>query len=165
MSLVSDHVKGAGSNPSQKVYVQEHVDYIKSLDTVRVSIKMEENGWRRIVDRRSQKRDELEFWLTEHLRINGVYWGLTALHLLGHPEALPRDETIDFVLACQHDNGGFAAAPGHDPHLLCTVYAVQILVTLDATHELEDRGRGGKKKVATCMFLFSFLFSFLRIVC
>ena len=99
-----------------------------------------------------QKKDELEFWLTEHLRINGIYWGLTALHLLGHPDALPRDDTIEFVLSCQRENGGFAAAPGHDAHLLCTVYAVQILVTLDALDQLETRGRGGRKKVASCMF-------------
>lgn len=128
MSLVSGPGKGAGSSSIHEVYVQKHVDYIKNLDT---------------------RRDELEYWLTEHLRINGVYWGLTALHLLGHPEALPRKETIDFVLSCQQDNGGFGAAPGHDSHLLCTVYAVQILVTLDAVDELESRGRGGKQKVAS----------------
>lgn len=98
-----------------------------------------------------QRKDELEYWLTEHLRLNGVYWGLTALHLLGHPDALPRDETIDFVLACQHDNGGFGAAPGHDAHMLYTVSAVQILVTIDAVDELDKRDRGGKQKVGSCM--------------
>jgi geranylgeranyl transferase type-2 subunit beta len=99
-----------------------------------------------------QRKDELEYWLTEHLRLNGVYWGLTALHLLGHPEALPRDQTIDFVLSCQKDNGGFGAAPGHDAHMLYTVSAVQILVTIDAVDELEKRGLGGKQKVGSCMF-------------
>jgi len=81
------------------------------------------------------------------LRLNGVYWGLTALHLLGHPDALSRDETIDFVVSCQRDNGGFGAAPGHDAHMLYTVSAVQILATVDAVDELEKRGRGGKEKV------------------
>lgn len=89
--------------------------------------------------------------MTEHLRLNGVYWGLTALHLLGHPDGLPRDETIDFVLSCQHENGGFGAAPGHDAHMLYTVSAVQILVLIDAVDELEKRGRGGKEKVGSCM--------------
>lgn len=79
-----------------------------------------------------------------------MYWGLTALHLLGHPDALPREETIDFVLSCQRDNGGFGAAPGHDAHMLYTVSAVQILVTVDAVDELEKRGRGGKQKVGSC---------------
>jgi len=105
-----------------------HVKYIQSLDT---------------------KKDEYEYWLTEHLRLNGLYWGLTALHLLSHPEALPRDETIDFVLSCQHENGGFGAAPGHDAHMLYTVSAVQILATIDAFDELEARGKG-KKIVGKC---------------
>lgn len=70
---------------------------------------------------------------------------------MNHPEALPRDGVIDFVLACQQDNGGFGAAPGHDAHMLYTVSAVQILVTLDAVDELEKRGRGGKEKVGACM--------------
>ncbi|KAI1253353.1 hypothetical protein MGN70_005561 [Eutypa lata] len=98
-----------------------HVKYIQSLDT---------------------RKEEYEYWLTEHLRLNGIYWGLTALHLLRHPDALPRDETIDFILSCQHDSGGFGAAPGHDAHMLYTVSAVQILALLDAFDELEKRGKG-----------------------
>lgn len=105
-----------------------HVKYIQSLDT---------------------RKDEYEYWLTEHLRLNGLYWGLTALHLLGHPDALPRNETIDFVLSCQHDSGGFGAAPGHDAHMLYTVSAVQILATIDAFDELETRGKG-KGLVGKC---------------
>ncbi|KAF3762560.1 geranylgeranyltransferase beta subunit [Cryphonectria parasitica EP155] len=101
-----------------------HVKYVQSLDT---------------------RKDEYDYWLTEHLRLNGVYWGLVALHLLGHPDALPRDETIDFVLSCQHDSGGFGAAPGHDAHMLYTVSAVQILAMVDGFDELEKRGKGKAK--------------------
>lgn len=105
-----------------------HVRYIQSLDT---------------------KKDELDYWLTEHLRLNGVYWGLTALHLLGRLNALPRQDTIDFVLSCQHKNGGFGAAPGHDAHMLSTVSAVQILAMVDGFDELETRGKG-KAQVGKC---------------
>lgn len=128
MSLVSGPGRGGTGNQAQELIVEKHVNYIKSLD---------------------KRRDELEYWLTEHLRLNGVYWGLTALHLLGHPEALPRDDTIAFVLSCQHENGGFGAAPGHDPHMLYTVSAVQILVTIDAVDELEKQDRRGKEKVGS----------------
>lgn len=89
--------------------------------------------------------------------MNGVYWGLTALHLLGSPDGLPRDETISFVLSCQHETGGFGAAPGHDPHMLYTVSAVQILATVDALDELDklDRldkgGKTSKEKIGSCM--------------
>ncbi|KAJ5147523.1 DNA mismatch repair protein msh3 [Penicillium atrosanguineum] len=124
MSLVSGPGRAGGTD--QALHTLKHVAYIKNLDT---------------------RKDELEYWLTEHLRLNGVYWGLTALYLLGHPDALPRNETIDFVLSCQRDNGGFGAAPGHDAHMLYTVSAVQILATVDAVDELEKRGLGGKQKV------------------
>jgi len=102
--------------PSLNFLVDKHVSYIKSLDT---------------------RKDELEYWLTEHLRINGVYWGLTALDLMGHRDALPRDKTIEFVMSCQHGNGGFGAHPGHDPHILNTVSAVQILAIEDALDEVD----------------------------
>lgn len=92
----------------------------------------------------------MQYWLTEHLRINGVYWGLTALHLLGHPDALPRADTIKFVLDCQNADGGFGAAPGHDSHMLYTVSAVQILATIDALEDLEGSKYGGKEEVAQC---------------
>ncbi|KAJ6121664.1 beta subunit of rab geranylgeranyltransferase [Penicillium capsulatum] len=118
----------AGGTSDLELHTMKHVAYIKTLDT---------------------RSDELQYWLTEHLRLNGVYWGLTALHLLGHPDALPRQDTIDFVLSCQRDNGGFGAAPGHDAHMLYTVSAVQILVTIDAVDELDQRDRGGKQKVGS----------------
>jgi len=111
-----------------RLLTSAHVRYIQSLDT---------------------QKDDYNYWLTEHLRLNGLYWGLTALHTLGHPEALPRDETIDFVLSCQHENGGFGAAPGHDAHMLSTVSAVQILALVNAFDELETRGKG-KAQVGKC---------------
>jgi geranylgeranyl transferase type-2 subunit beta len=87
--------------------------------------------------------------LTEHLRLNGVYWGLIALHLLGRPDALPRDKTIEYVLACQNADGGFGAAPKHDSHMLYTTSAVQILATVDALSALD--ATGGRDKVGECM--------------
>lgn len=98
----------------------------------------------------SSHQDAYEFWLTEHLRLNGLYWGLATLHFMNHPEALPRDETIAFVLSCQHDNGGFGAAPGHDAHMLYTVSAIQILALVDGLDALDSQGKG-KAAVGKCM--------------
>ncbi|TVY53102.1 Geranylgeranyl transferase type-2 subunit beta, partial [Lachnellula suecica] len=102
MSLVSGPGRAGSSAalPEElQLAIEPHAKYIQSLDT---------------------RKDELEYWLTEHLRLNGLYWGLTALHLLGRPDALPRQETVEFVMSCQCGDGGFGAAPGHDAHLLST---------------------------------------------
>lgn len=77
--------------------------------------------------------------MTQHIRINGIYWALISLHLLGHPDVLPRDELMEEILACRHDDGGFGSAPGHDPHVVCTLHAVQILLILDAIDRVDVR--------------------------
>ncbi|KAK9312521.1 terpenoid cyclases/protein prenyltransferase alpha-alpha toroid [Lipomyces starkeyi] len=90
---------------------EKHISYIQSLDN---------------------KQDELEYWLSEHLRMSGIYWGLTALDLMGARDVLPREKVMEYVKSCQHPNGGFGAHPGHDPHLLYTLSAIQILFIQDA---------------------------------
>lgn len=77
---------------------------------------------------------------------------MTALHLLGHPEALPRDGILTFVFSCLHPSGGFGAAPGHDAHMLYTCSAVQIIATLDAFDELETHMEDGRHKIGQCTF-------------
>lgn len=50
--------------------------------------------------------DELMYHLTSHLRLNAVYWGLTALYVMGHKDALNRDEMIEFVMSCWDEEAG-----------------------------------------------------------
>ena len=71
--------------------------------------------------------------------MNGIYWAVTALDILGHLDALNRSNVIQFVLSCHHSNGGFGGAPQHDPHLLPTVSAIQILATYNALDKLPDK--------------------------
>jgi geranylgeranyl transferase type-2 subunit beta len=76
-----------------------------------------------------------------------VYWGLTALCLLGEPNALDREETIKYVLSCQTEEGnsrnraakagGFGAHAGHDPHIIYTLSAIQILAIQDALSAID----------------------------
>jgi hypothetical protein len=54
----------------------------------------------------------------------------------------------------RHENGGFGAAPGHDPHMLYTVSAVQILCLVDGVDELDRRREGGKELVGKCGYTF-----------
>ncbi|KAK3677787.1 Rab geranylgeranyltransferase [Recurvomyces mirabilis] len=131
MSLAAGPGRGhvtVGQLPDElNLVVEKHISYIQDLDT---------------------RRDELEYHLTEHLRTGGIYWGLTALHLLGRPDALPREGLIEYVLSCLHDNGGFGAAPGHDAHILYTGYSVQILTMIDGFDELEKKMPDCNGKIA-----------------
>jgi geranylgeranyl transferase type-2 subunit beta len=76
--------------------------------------------------------------------MSGVYWGLSALHLLGKLDLMEADEVVDWVLECQHEGGGFGGSERHDPHLLYTLSALQILALHDQLH------RADADRVATC---------------
>ncbi|KAF8435330.1 rab geranylgeranyltransferase [Boletus edulis BED1] len=70
--------------------------------------------------------------------MNAIYWGLTALCIMGHKNALDREEMIEYVMSCwDEEAGGFGAHPDHDAHILSTLSAIQILVTQDALDRLD----------------------------
>lgn len=67
------------------------------------------------IRRVSQDSGAFEYLVTEHLRMSGVYWGLTAAALLGATaEELRSDQRLrvgdcqlgDWVMACQDQDGG-----------------------------------------------------------
>lgn len=65
--------------------------------------------------------------MTEFLRMSGVYWGVTALDMLGCLQKLNKKLIIDFVKRCYCEKtGGFSACENHDPHILYTLSAVQV---------------------------------------
>ena len=64
--------------------------------------------------------------MTEFLRISGIYWGLTAMDLMGQLHRMNKTEVLDYVRSCYHSSGGFSPAPCHDPHLLYTLSAIQV---------------------------------------
>jgi geranylgeranyl transferase type-2 subunit beta len=83
--------------------------------------------------------------VTEHLRMSGIYWSLTTLHLLSprHAALLLNTPTndnvvgtasssrslIDWIWTCyDSDTGSFGGNTGHDGHVLYTLSALQILV-------------------------------------
>lgn len=43
--------------------------------------------------------------MTEHLRINGAYWGLTTVDILGKLESVDQEEIVAWVMKCQHESG------------------------------------------------------------
>ncbi|XP_077986268.1 geranylgeranyl transferase type-2 subunit beta-like [Glandiceps talaboti] len=79
----------------------------------------------------SKKDYEYEYAMTEFLRMSGMYWGLTAVDLMGKLDQMDKEKVIEFIQHCQHECGGVGASKGHDPHLLYTLSAVQILTLYD----------------------------------
>ncbi|KAI0781040.1 rab geranylgeranyltransferase [Trametes elegans] len=85
-----------------------------------------------------ENKDDLVYHLTAHLRMNAIYWGLTALCVMKHQDALNREEMIEFVMSCWDDEAGaFGAHPDHDAHLLSTLSAIQILIMQDALDRID----------------------------
>ncbi|CAI0460743.1 unnamed protein product [Linum tenue] len=92
-----------------------------------------------------KRKDNFESAVLEHLRMNGAYWGLTTLDLLGKLDAVDSNEIIEWILKCQHESGGFAGNVGHDPHILYTLSAIQVLALFDKLNVLDV------DKVSTCI--------------
>lgn len=66
----------------------------------------------------------------QHLKMNAVYWGLTAMLLMN--QKVPKQEIIDFVCSCFNEDGGYGGFTGYDSHLLYTLSAIQIMASLDS---------------------------------
>ncbi|KAI0701300.1 rab geranylgeranyltransferase [Cytidiella melzeri] len=100
-----------------QLHIPLHVKYIQSL---------------------GENKDDLTYHLTAHLRMNAIYWGLTALCVMKSKDALNREEMIEYVMSCWDEQaGGFGAHPDHDAHLLTTLSAIQILVIQDALDKID----------------------------
>lgn len=105
--------------------IEKHLKFLQSLDS-RVNL--------------------YEYWQTEHLRVSGIYWALTALFLLesnlqpnsiefDQKSPLTRDELLQFVIDCQCPKGGFGGNIDHDAHLTFTLSAIQILVMIKSLND------------------------------
>lgn len=82
----------------------------------------------------SADTESFDYLVSQHLRMSGVYWGLTALSLLGvklETESFS-DTMIEWILSCYDETtGGFGGNVNHDPHILYTLSALQILALYD----------------------------------
>ncbi|KAH9792967.1 Geranylgeranyl transferase type-2 subunit beta 1 [Citrus sinensis] len=94
-----------------------------------------------------KKKDSFESVVMEHLRLNGAYWGLTTLDILGKLDAVDEEDVISWILKCQDESGGFAGNIGHDPHVLYTLSAVQVLALFDKVDILDADKRLDKINV------------------
>ncbi|XP_057664892.1 geranylgeranyl transferase type-2 subunit beta [Diorhabda carinulata] len=74
-----------------------------------------------------QKESSYDYGMTDYLRVSGMYWGLTALEFM-HARPPNKKEISEYIKKCQDpESGGISACINHDPHILHTLSAVQIL--------------------------------------
>lgn len=94
------------------------------------------------IKRVSKDTESLEYVLTDYMRMSGVYWGLTALALLGRDlwTEMDGDALVKWVASCQHASGGFGGSEEHDPHILYTLSAVQVLALLGGLDAIDLEG-------------------------
>ena len=90
----------------------------------------------------AQREERLEFVVSEHLRLSGVYWGLGAMETLGLGDSMKKPEIVSLVRRCSHACGGYSGSEGHDPHLLHTLSALQLLAMCDALGEADAAATG-----------------------
>uniref|UniRef100_A0A158PCG8 Geranylgeranyl transferase type-2 subunit beta n=1 Tax=Angiostrongylus cantonensis TaxID=6313 RepID=A0A158PCG8_ANGCA len=86
----------------------------------------------KFITRYEKDKDSYEYIMAEPLRLSGIYWCVSAASYSVQPNALCRDEIVQYTRKCQRADGGFAPAAHHDSHLLHTLSAVQILTMYDA---------------------------------
>lgn len=87
---------------------EKHLKYLTSLDT-------------------TTDKFAIGFYSSEHLKLPGAYWCISALSTLDKLPDPKRDSLSAFLAQCQHETGGFGGNINHDPHLTNTLYAVLIL--------------------------------------
>eukprot|EP00636_Phaeomonas_parva_P019201 CAMPEP_0118866870 /NCGR_PEP_ID=MMETSP1163-20130328/10653_1 /TAXON_ID=124430 /ORGANISM="Phaeomonas parva, Strain CCMP2877" /LENGTH=146 /DNA_ID=CAMNT_0006801229 /DNA_START=157 /DNA_END=593 /DNA_ORIENTATION=- len=97
---------------------EKHVAYVRSL---------------------REKTDTFEHIVTEHLRMSGIYWGVSAMALMGRDlEAeMAASEIADWVMSCAKPDGSFGGSVHHDGHLLYTLSAVQLLALCGALERVD----------------------------
>uniref|UniRef100_U5EX36 Geranylgeranyl transferase type-2 subunit beta n=1 Tax=Corethrella appendiculata TaxID=1370023 RepID=U5EX36_9DIPT len=82
-------------------------------------------------------KNDFEYCMTEFLRMSGIYWGVTALDIMNQLDKIDRLSIIEFIKQCQCPiTGGISPCIGHDPHILYTLSAVQILCIYDCLNEV-----------------------------
>ncbi|XP_074605601.1 geranylgeranyl transferase type-2 subunit beta-like [Brevipalpus obovatus] len=80
------------------------------------------------------KEESLEQITSEHLKMSGIYWCLTAVDLIKAEEYKKANKTkvLELMKKCQNSDGGISPSVNHDSHILHTLSAIQILTIYEA---------------------------------
>ena len=106
---------------------------ISSSDVKEFMISKHVKYLQKYADNSNESYEQL---MVEYLRMSGIYWTTTALQLMDNDfDTAGRDDILSMIKNCVHPNGGISAAKGHDPHILYTLSAIQIMVSYDALND------------------------------
>jgi geranylgeranyl transferase type-2 subunit beta len=114
------------------------------------SLKLHDRKHREFIKNSSRDTETIEYALTEHLRLSGMYWGLTANALLSREKEeqnaiMSKEDVVKFINECYDEKSSlFAGAPGHDGHVLYTLSAIQIFVLYECVREQLSEERAKK---------------------
>jgi geranylgeranyl transferase type-2 subunit beta len=65
-------------------------------------------------------KDSLEHLMSEHLRMGAIYWGVSALALMGRLTDAHKKKIVTFVQSCRNEDGSYSPNVGHDAHITST---------------------------------------------
>lgn len=101
---------------ANKLLIEKHVAYLKKY---------------------AEEKDGVEQITSEFLKMSGMYWCLNALYLMKtiDKNSSELDSILRFIQECQCAEGGFGASINHDPHILHTLSAIQILVMMNKCND------------------------------
>jgi geranylgeranyl transferase type-2 subunit beta len=77
--------------------------------------------------------------MTLPLYLSGVYWGMNAATLLGHPDAIDKKMALNLIKGSQCKDGGHGGSPGHDRHILYTLSAIQLAILCGNTSVIDRK--------------------------
>lgn len=83
----------------------------------------------------------LEFYMSQHLRMNGLYWTVISKQMIDQEiDDSQKDELVAWIKECHDsDKGTFSPYPGHDCHILSTLSAIQLLIIFDDIEFLTEK--------------------------
>jgi len=153
-SIMTDDVASPPPPPQQQQQQQQRVEGGGGGDEGKASssssLKLHDRKHREFIKNSSRDTETIEYALTEHLRLSGMYWGLTANALLSREKEeqnaiMSKEDVVKFINECYDEKSSlFAGAPGHDGHVLYTLSAIQIFVLYECVREQLSEERAKK---------------------
>jgi prenyltransferase beta subunit len=123
--------EGASASSSPTFFEALHAKHIHNVAKVMAPRSDTESALQ------SVDHTNIEFMFMEYMFLEGVYWGLTALEIMGRGDEMDKPALVKMVLQCQHESGGFGGNIDHDPSMVYTRAAIYVLALCDGLEHVD----------------------------